>query len=79
MDHIALLLGGPSPLHCDARRLFAACQVLSRPSGLLGVKHKQARKIITEILGECPKGKPPEVRPGESVVRIYNEWLRNEA
>jgi hypothetical protein len=39
-------------------RLLAAAQALLMPSKFYGVTHRQARSIITQVVGNCPKGKP---------------------
>jgi len=44
----------------DQLRVLAAFQVLSMPSGALGVKHKQARAVLRDLLGRAPKGRVPK-------------------
>jgi hypothetical protein len=39
-------------------RLLAAGQSLRMPTKFYGVTHKQARQIIADLVGRCPKGKP---------------------
>jgi len=44
----------------DSVRLLAAFQVLTLPSGAMGVPHKRAKEVIVELTGmKLPKGKPP--------------------
>jgi len=43
------------PTGLDSVRLLAAFQVLSLPSGTLGVPHVRAREVVTELTGSTPK------------------------
>ena len=52
-------------------KLLAAFQVLSLPSGVLGVKHKRAREVIRELAGVEPVGTTPAGLSLEG----YLEWL----
>jgi len=45
-------------------RLFGACQALMCPTRFYRVTHTQAKWIVAEILGECPKGMPGTANKG---------------
>lgn len=45
----------------EGLRLLSAFQVLSLPSGMMGVTHKRARQVIVEMTGQKPpKGPLPK-------------------
>lgn len=54
-------------------RLLSSGQALRMPSRFYGVTHKQARQIITDIVGYCPKGKPEK-----GTMEAVQEWLGME-
>lgn len=58
----------------ESLRLLAAFQVLSVPSGVMGVTHKQARKVITEMTGQAPKP-GTEFPPGASLETLLSIHL----
>jgi len=54
-------------------RLLSAFQVLSLPTGAMGVTHKRAKTVILEMTGKTPpkKAQPPVGGTLES----YIEWI----
>jgi len=56
-------------------RLLSAFQALTMPTGFFGgCTHKQARGIITELLGFKPKGKPQIAPRDVDALQWYVDW-----
>mgnify|MGYP001582536377 CR=1 FL=1 len=56
----------------DGLRLLSAFQVLSMPSGCMGVTHKRAREVIVELTGKKPvRGSMP---PAGTSLAGYLSW-----
>lgn len=58
----------------DSLRLLSAFQVLSVPSGMMGVTHKRAREVITEMTGKAPK-RGTKFPPGASLADLLSIHL----
>jgi hypothetical protein len=58
----------------ESLRLLSAFQVLSVPSGMMGVTHKRAREVITEMTGKSPKP-GTKFPPGASLASLLSLHL----
>lgn len=58
----------------DSLRLLSAFQVLSVPSGCMGVTHKRARQVVTEMTGKAPK-RGTKFPPGASLADLLSIHL----
>jgi hypothetical protein len=60
-DNKPLVLSG-----LESLRLLSAFQILSVPSGMMGVTHKRAREVIAEMTGKAPE-RGTKFPPGASL------------